>query len=435
MEHINNRLSSVLFIYFVKLFVIIEVSKMKGGIDMSLFWYPDLELPNIFDGDFDKPKMLNSYIRYYLARLQSMFKYDGLPETIPAKWLENILLTKGNAAIIKVNDKLVAVRAGVGGSPNAYYVPAEVIVNNPYLPNEVNHSYIHDDNLLFIRDGLTTTDTDCVLILNDTYSQGLIPMLVKYCSQLVENDISMYLADIQARAILNISAADDSVRASGELYLKRLREGKLGVMANNAFLKDLDIKVFKEAAQILTDLIEYHQYIKASLFNELGLNSNYNMKRESINSNESQLNDDMLHPLIDNMLAERKEGVEKINALFGTNISVEFAGAWLSNEIEEQAIINTMINNSDVELNDELTDELNTEDVDTDDNEDVVEDDVIQNEPLVVESDVIEDNIESDDTKVVESLEDLKEDVSDIKEVVEEINNELNTEEGGDTNE
>ena len=409
---------------------------------MSLFWYPDLELPNIFDGDFDKPKMLNSYIRYYLARLQSMFKYDGLPETIPAKWLENILLTKGNAAIIKVNDKLVAVRAGVGGSPNAYYVPAEVIVNNPYLPNEVNHSYIHDDNLLFIRDGLTTTDTDCVLILNDTYSQGLIPMLVKYCSQLVENDISMYLADIQARAILNISAADDSVRASGKLYLKRLREGKLGVMANNAFLKDLDIKVFKDAAQILTDLIEYHQYIKASLFNELGLNSNYNMKRESINSNESQLNDDMLHPLIDNMLAERKEGVEKINALFGTNITVEFAGAWLSNEIEEQAIINTMINNSD----DELTDELNTEDgvdtdgdtedgVDTDgDTEDIV-DDVIQNEPIVVESDVIEDNIESDDTKVVESLEDLKEDVSVIKEVVDEINSELNTEEGGDTNE
>lgn len=406
---------------------------------MSLFWYPELELPNIFDGDFDKPKMLNSYIRYYLARLQSMFKYDGLPETIPAKWLENILLTKGHAAIIKVNDKLVAVRAGVGGSPNAYYIPAEVIVNNPYLPNEVNHSYIHDDNLLFIRDGLDTKDTNCVLVLNDTYSQGVIPLLVKYCSQMVENDISMYLADIQARAILNITAYDDTTRVSGELYLKRIKEGKLGVMANNVFLRDLDVKEFKEAASILTDLIEYHQYIKASLFNELGLNSNYNMKRESINSNESQLNDDMLHPLIDNMLAERREGVEKINALFGTNITVEFAGAWLSNEIEEQAIISNMINTSaddtDVDISDDIG--VDTEDIvdDTDvDTEDVVEDDVIQNEPVIVESDVIEDNIETDDTKVVESLEDLKEDINDIKEVIEEINSELNTEEGGDSN-
>ncbi len=431
MEHIISQLSSVLFIYFVKLFVIIEVSIMEGGINMSLFWYPELELPDIFDGDFDKPKMLNSYIRYYLARLQSMFKYDGLPETIPAKWLENILLTKGHAAIIKVNDKLVAVRAGVGGSPNAYYIPAEVIVNNPYLPNEVNHSYIHDDNLLFIRDGLTTNDTDCVLVLNDTYSQGVIPLLVKYCSQMVENDISMYLADIQARAILNISAADDNVRASAELYLKRLKDGKLGVMGNNAFLKDLEIKEFKEAASILTDLIEYHQYIKASLFNELGLNSNYNMKRESINSNESQLNDDMLHPLIDNMLAERREGVEKINALFGTNITVEFAGAWLSNEIEEQAIISNMINTSADDIGVDTEDIVDDTGVDT---EDIVEDDVIQNEPVIVESDVIEDNIETDDTKVVESLEDLKEDVNDIKEVIEEINSELNIEEGGESN-
>ena len=76
-------------------------------------------------------------------------------------------------------------------------------------------------------------------------------------------------------------------------------------------------------AQSLTNLIEYHQYLKAGLFNELGLNSNYNMKRESINSNESQLNDDMLHPLIDDMLARRREALEEVNAMFGLNVSVK----------------------------------------------------------------------------------------------------------------
>lgn len=313
---------------------------------MSLFWYPDLNIPNVFDGEFDKSKMLDSYVRYYLSRLQSMFKYDGLPDTIPAKWLENILLTKGNAVIIRVDDRLIATIACVGGQPNVYYIPSEVIVSNPYIDNKYNHSYIHDNELLFMRDGQTTNDNHCVLVFNDTYSQGVLPLLIRYCSQLVESDITMYLALIQARAILNISATDDNVKASAEVYLKRLREGKLGVIGNNSFLNDLDIKFFKDAADVLSNLIENHQYIKASLFNELGLNSNYNMKRESINSNESQLNDDMLHPLIDDMLRERKEGVDKINKMFGTNIKVSFDSAWLENEKEEQAVLDGFVDDS-----------------------------------------------------------------------------------------
>ena len=58
------------------------------------------------------------------------------------------------------------------------------------------------------------------------------------------------------------------------------------------------------------------------------------MKRESINSGESQLNNDALSPLIDDMLKQRQEGAEKVNAMFGTNISVEFNSAWKDNEIE-----------------------------------------------------------------------------------------------------
>ena len=58
------------------------------------------------------------------------------------------------------------------------------------------------------------------------------------------------------------------------------------------------------------------------------------MKRESLNSAESQLNDDALLPLIDDMLHQRQAGAEKINAMFGTSISVDYASAWEDN-IEE----------------------------------------------------------------------------------------------------
>ena len=67
------------------------------------------------------------------------------------------------------------------------------------------------------------------------------------------------------------------------------------------------------------------------------------MKRESINSNESQLNDDMLHPLIDDMLREREEGIKRVNEFFGLDIKVSFDSAWLENEKEEQAVLDQTI--------------------------------------------------------------------------------------------
>ena len=309
---------------------------------MSLFWYPAINGKYCFDGKYDKALMLDSYVRYYLARLQSMFKYEGLPDSIPAKWLEHYLLCNGNCIIANVEGKYYALTGGQGESANAYYIPCGYVVANPWIKTEggtlSKTFWIEDINI-----GGIDHKQDACIVYNDTYSQGLLPMLQRYCSQLVENDITLSIADIMARAALNISTADDKTKASAEVYLQRLRAGDLAVLSEQAFIEGLQVREFSAAASSLTSLIEYHQYIKASLFNELGLNSNYNMKRESINSNESQLNDDMLHPLIDNMLKEREEGIKRVNDFFGLDIKVSFDSAWLENEKEEQAVLDQTI--------------------------------------------------------------------------------------------
>lgn len=318
---------------------------------MGLFWYPAINNYSWFDGKYNKNEMLDSYVRYFLARLQCMFKYEGLPETIPAKWFEHYLLCNGNCIIARVNDDLYALTGGMGNDATPYYIPAGYIVANPWLKTAdgtLSKQYWTES----IDINGERHEQDAVIIFNDTYSQGVIPLLNRYCSQLVENDISLNIADILARATINISASDDKTKASAELYLKRLRDGQLGVMSEQAFIEGLNIREFHYVAQSITPLIEYHQYIKASLFNELGLNSNYNMKRESINSNESQLNDDMLHPLIDDMLRERREGIARVNEFFGTDITVSFDSAWLENEKEEQAVLTGMETQEDMQDDD-----------------------------------------------------------------------------------
>ena len=322
---------------------------------MSLFWYPEINEKYAFEDMPDKGMLLSSYIRYYLARLQSMFKYEGLPDTIPAKWLENYLLVNGFTVWVKDGDDLIVTYAGVGADPDVYFIPTKAIVSNPYVKNkDTDRTY--------------TRDEDCVVMLNDTYAQGLLPMLKKYCAQMVEIDVSFYMNTVMSRGTALLSATNDNTKASAELWLKQIKEGKLGVIGEAPFTmtdKDLTVNQLTCTDTTLTNLIEAMQYVKASLYNELGLQANYNMKREAINSGESQLTEDQLHPLIDNMLKERQEALEKVNAMFGTNISVTFNSAWEINEREEEAAIEQIEATTEAaEADAENTEEVNNEDMD-----------------------------------------------------------------------
>lgn len=300
---------------------------------MGLFWYPAMNSKYDFDKPIDKGEALNAYVMQYLNRLQSMFKYDGLPDSIPAKWLEHYLLVNGSCIFCMDGEDLIVTTGGWGGLPDRYYIPTEYIVSNPYVKESTRKTY--------------TIGEDCVLIRNDVYAQGIMPLLMRYCTQLVENDVTMNVADILARATLTITALTNKDKESVEQWLKRIRKGEIGAIGELPAMtgnqdRSVNIQPFQSTASTLTDLIEYHQYLKAGLFNELGLNSNYNMKRESINSNESQLNDDMLHPFIDEMLKMRREALEEVNEMFGTNITVDFDSAWKDNEIENEVAIEAM---------------------------------------------------------------------------------------------
>ena len=302
---------------------------------MSLFWYPDRGI------DLDKPnkeQLHRHYVMTMLNRLQSMFKYEGLPDTIPQKWLENYLLCNGSCVFVMDGDDLIVTTGGWGGLPDRYYIPTEYIVSNPYVNESTRRTY--------------TIGEDCVLIRNDVYARGVLGILEENARLLTENYITMNLSTILARAMLTITATNNQDKESVDIWLKKLIRGDISAIGELPAMvgnqdRSINITPFQNVASILTDLIEERQYIKASFFNELGLNSNYNMKRESINSNESQLNDDMLHPLIDEMLEMRREALAEVNAMFGTNITVDFNSAWKDNEIEAELTLDAMENEAD----------------------------------------------------------------------------------------
>ena len=280
----------------------------------------------------DKEGCVRSYINYMLNRVQSMFKYDGLPDTIPQKMIELYIMTNGHSVIVKHEGNLYVCFGNWGGEPNEYYIPRDYIVANPYL------------NLF----KTFTIGEDCVLAHNDSLFYGLMPMFRRYATMLVENDITMRMVDINSRIAALIDAKDDSTYAAAVKYLQDIEKGELGVIASSSFFDGITTQPYGEHNyQRLTDLIEYQQYTKASWFNELGLNANYNMKREAITSNESQLNDDMLLPLIDDMYNCRKLWVEQVNEMFDVEWSVEFASSWEDNMEEIEITQDIMENEAD----------------------------------------------------------------------------------------
>ena len=281
----------------------------------------------------DKTKNINTYVFNYLNKTNSMFKYHNLPESIPADMLESFLQRNGYVCIAKHENTLYAFVGGLGGELDVYYRPTICTVANPAL--NLSKDFV--------------IDKDCIIMKNDTNLQGLLPIILRYSSMLVENDISMVLATYNTRIQKIVSASDDGTIASAKEYLSQIVNGKQGIIADNAFLKSLDVKDSSTDNKIIEELIKQNQYLKSSMLNEIGLQANTNLKKERLVSAEIESNSESLYPIVDDMLKCRKNALEKVNEMFGTNIDVEFNSSWDLRPLNGMSVHNT---NDEIDIKD-----------------------------------------------------------------------------------
>lgn len=280
----------------------------------------------------DKPKNIEKKQRYILNQTNQMFEYDGLPDTIKKRDLELLLQTRGFAIWLEHEGKLYALEGSLGGVLNQNYVPTKAIVANAYLNNLKTEYEI---------------GKDCVLMRGDATNMGLLPLVSYYATEMVENELSMHMVDINTRVQTLLSAGDSNTIKSAEKYIKDIEKGNIGVIANPKFMDEIAGLKSSEysgasATNAIMNLIEYQQYLDGTLMNKLGVRAPFNMKREALGDSEISQMDMTLIPLIDNMLECRKESVEEINKLFGTNIEVRLSSSWGSIHKEVQDSENLM---------------------------------------------------------------------------------------------
>lgn len=271
---------------------------------------------------YDKERRVQNFIADMLIKSNQMFHWENLPVETPKRILERFLTESGYCIFTEHNGRFVLLQGGLGGELNEYYEPTKCIVANPYL--DLNKEY--------------TLNEDCVLIRNDTRARGLLPILQKYAVLVGDCELSLNMITNILRAQFFISAGDDKTRESADKFIRDLSDGKFSAIGNNAFLDDIKLHTIQSGGNYIQQFVELNQYLRATAFNEIGLDANYNMKRERLTENEVDLNAGILLPLAENMLEERAAACRMINEKYGLDVSVELASVWkLRKETLEKA--------------------------------------------------------------------------------------------------
>ena len=262
----------------------------------------------------NKQKNLYDYLRSILNRTLSMFQYDNLPDTLKVSILEDQMQENGYTVIFEYQNNLYSTVAGLSGREKSpYNEPTTAIINIPAL--NFNQTLV--------------INKECVLIKNDDLMVGLLPTILKHGTLAIENEITMLLADYNARIQTLISAGTDQTIQDAKNYINQIIDGNLSVIGESAFYQDLKTHdPSQNAKENFQDLVAYHQFIKSDLYNELGLASLNTMKKERLITSEVDSESDQIYPLVDNMLRNRKEGFAMVNKLFNGKINVDFGSTW-----------------------------------------------------------------------------------------------------------
>ena len=304
-----------------------------------------------------KSRMTRDNLDWLLNKTARMFEYDNLPPTLPAIALERLLQWCGSCAIWLVPDRYSPIGHGPSFQPlspknsdttpdptstPSLYAFTYTFADAPDPYNEPYQAIITSPGFRPTISETLTINQDCIIIRNDTNYRGLYRLHRKYAELMTEAELSLRSTLVVLRDQLLFIAKTEQQRRAVEAYMNARELGQASFIASHDMGTPLETIAQNTHSNAVELAVNGLQAIKAAWYNEIGLNPSFSMKREYTSAQEIDTNTDLLMPIIDDMYESRRIGIESVNALFGTNISVRKSSAWATKEksvelIEEQS--------------------------------------------------------------------------------------------------
>lgn len=280
------------------------------------------------------PTDVNALYSYFFEELfnsaSNVIIIENLPEKADKNFVITNLLLTGSIATIRVKGDIYMTNAYLGGTRDVNYYGTRIIGANPVLGSfELERG--KDGEISFL------TPFDKIPIKTDCFRGGLFPLIAFTAALLADNISSLNCAQINTRVQAVYSAENSSIAKSAELVLKELYEGKPYKVITEELMEHLHVSPINNSAKAsnLIDLIELQQYIRAQFWNAIGIDANYNMKRERMNEAEINSNFTALKVPISTILNTLNEGFETTNNCLGTKLHAK-----LNPEFKVQKIVN-----------------------------------------------------------------------------------------------
>ena len=283
---------------------IIDVFKLRGkqkNTTMSNTSKYDImeDVTDVFNG-------YNYYIDYLYEKLIRIFKYENLPPQIPRDALENYILSNGYAGVTNNKDYgLVGVpctKYGVGLYPLAQYC-------TPLMQGT---------NLLIGR--------DIVVIKNNSLEISCDDIVKRYARMLADFDATINIITSNMRMPVLPSFDNEDSAESYKAVMVANRLGQTDTVIDKSFFQKGAFTPFSANGSNIkvNDVISGRNEILHTFLSEIGI-ATANDKRERMVVDEVNVNSQLLLFNVADMLECRKKAVDQINALYGTNITVELS--------------------------------------------------------------------------------------------------------------
>lgn len=301
-----------------------------------------------YGGVCDVEKVFRYYFKTLTNKVAELIRLQGLEERMDEEYIKESLILEGRVCFTRFenfDNALYALAGDYGGEPDCYKIPTQFIISNPVLGSKtvtVRHldGRQSTEGLNGIVVGLTHLDAELVA---DGCKKGLYDLIYNYAGMLADNFVSLNCAQINSRVQVAYIADNQNMANSAEAVLKDLYNGKPFKVLTQDILNKLTVSPVVAAGSnnTIISLIEVHATILSDFWSELGIAYNGNRKRQYINNAEANMDIGALSLNIDSIINAIKSGLDRVNELFGTDLSVE---------VDENALENIM--NGTAEISD-----------------------------------------------------------------------------------
>lgn len=269
-------------------------------------------------GRLNEITVQNYYMRLQLLA-QTMFKWEGLPDSVSARFLESVLYDHG-WGLFFFDDQLgyLGLQGTIQGQLNHYREPIK------YRAWSISYQKDLDAD-------------DCVLVRNNYGSIPTSLTLMMYAHRLAEVERTIDVNISQQKTPLAI-LCDEKQRLTMMNIYKQYK-GNIPVIFGDKSMSLDNFKVLKTDAPYVADKLMIYKH---NLWNEamtfLGINNANTDKKERLITDEAEANNGLVKSSANVMLTTREEAADKINKKYGLNVSVtlrENPGTELSEDPEE----------------------------------------------------------------------------------------------------